>query len=142
MEGVMPVLIIFGGIVLLGAIILIIVGIKSPKDADPLGTRLAEYASRGEPVSLEEIELSQPFTERIIYPLARSLGVFAIRFTPQNAINNMSRKLELAGNPGNLDPAIVFALRFFGLPLGGIFIFLDAIASPGTIIDGKGLYIA
>ena len=142
MEGLLPIFLVIGGIVLLGALILVIVGIKSPKDADPLGTRLAEYASRGEPVSLEEIELSQPFTERIIYPLARSFGAFAMRFTPQNAINNMSRKLELAGNPGNLDPAIVFALRFMGLPLGGIFIVLDAIVPPGSFMDGKGLYFA
>jgi tight adherence protein C len=126
-------------IVLVGAVILVVIGLRSPKDADPLQTRLAEYAARGEAVSLEEIELSQPFQERIIFPVARRLGEIAMRFTPQNAITSVSRKLELAGNPGNIDPAIFFALRFLGIPVGLIFLYLDRIAVPGSLMDGKGL---
>src|SRR4030065_1290844 len=93
-------------VIFIGAIILIIVGIKSPQGADPLGDRLAEYAARGETVSLEEIELSQPFSQRIIVPIAKRMGEFVMRFTPQNAISYISRKLELAGNPGNLSPSV------------------------------------
>ena len=126
-------------VIFIGAIILIIVGIKSPQGADPLEDRLAEYAARGETVSLEEIELSQPFSQRIIVPVAKRMGEFVMRFTPQNAISSMSRKLELAGNPGNLSPSVIFALRFFGIPFGAIFIILDSIASPGRLLDGKGL---
>jgi tight adherence protein C len=121
------------------ATILVIVGLRSPQGEDPLQSRLADFAARGEAASLEEIELSQPFTERIIYPLAKRLGELVMRFTPQNAIQQMSKKLELAGNPGNLDPAIFFALRFVGLPLGGLFLFLDSIAQKGAVMDGKGL---
>jgi len=131
-------LIIIGVVLLLGAIILVIVGIKSPQGMDPMEERLAEYAARGETVSLEEIELSQPFTQRIIVPIAKKMGDFVMRFTPQNAITSMSKKLELAGNPGNMDPAVIFALRFVGIPLGGIFIVLDSIAAPGSFMDGKG----
>src|SRR4030066_746212 len=47
----------------------------------------------------------------------------------------------MAGNPGNMDPAVMCALRFLGIPLGGIFIILDSIASPGSFMDGKGLLI-
>ena len=36
--------------------------------------RLGEFLQRGESATLEEIELSQPFTERIVYPLARKFG--------------------------------------------------------------------
>jgi len=134
-------LIIIGVVILFGAIILIIVGIKSPQGADPLEDRLAEYAARGETVSLEEIELSQPFSQRIIMPIAKKMGEFVMRFTPQNSINSMARKLEMAGNPGNMDPAVMFALRFVGIPLGAIFIILDSIAAPGSFMDGKGLMI-
>lgn len=126
-------------VIIIGAIILVIVGLNSPQGSDPLEERLAEYAARGETVSLEEIELSQPFSERIIIPVAKKMGEFVMRFTPQNAINSMSKKLELAGNPGNLDPAVMFALRFLGIPLGGVFIVLDAMAVPGSFMDGKGL---
>lgn len=135
---IVPILIVVG-LVVIGAVILIIVGLRSPQGHDPLQDRLADFAARGESASLEEIELSQPFSERIIVPVAKRMGELVMRFTPQNAIQSMSRKLELAGNPGNLDPAVFFAIRFIGLPLGGIFLFLDRIAAPGAIMDGKGL---
>jgi tight adherence protein C len=135
-------LIIIGVVLIFGAIILVIVGIRSPEGVDPLEDRLAEYAARGETVSLEEIELSQPFSQRIIIPIAKRMGEFVMRFTPQNAITSMAKKLELAGNPGNMDPAVIFALRFLGIPLGMIFIILDRVAAPGSFIDGKGLFFA
>jgi tight adherence protein C len=127
---------------LFGSVILVIVGIKSPQGSDPLEDRLAEYAARGETVSLEEIELSQPFSQRIIIPIAKRMGEFVMRFTPQNAITSMSKKMEMAGNPGNMDPALMFALRFLGIPFGAIFIVLDYFASPGSFVDGKGLLFA
>lgn len=135
---IVPILIVVG-VVILGAIILIVVGLRSPQGGDPLQDRLADFAARGEKASLEDIELSQPFSQRIIVPIARGLGELVMRFTPQNAIQQMSKKLELAGNPGNLDPSVFFALRFLGLPLGGIFLFLDRVAQPGSMMDGKGL---
>ena len=46
-------LFIIGLVVIIGAIILVVVGIKSPQGADPLEDRLAEYAARGETASLE-----------------------------------------------------------------------------------------
>jgi tight adherence protein C len=64
-----------------------------------------------------------------------------VRFTPQNSITQMAKKLELAGNPGNLGPAVFFALRFLGLPLGAIFLYLDSIAVEGSFMEGKGLII-
>jgi len=128
--------------ILIGSVILVIVGIRSPQGVDPLEDRLAEYAARGETVSLEEIELSQPFSQRIIVPIAKRMGEFVMRFTPQNAITSMSKKMEMAGNPGNMDPAVMFALRFLGIPFGAIFIVLDYIAAPGSFMDGKGLLFA
>jgi tight adherence protein C len=127
-------LIIIGFVVLVSAVILVFVGINSPQGSDPLEDRLAEYAARGETASLEEIELSQPFSQRIIVPIAKRMGNFVMKFTPQNAITSMSKKLELAGNPGNMDPAVFFALRFVGIPLGGLFILLDSMAAPGSFM--------
>jgi tight adherence protein C len=132
-------LIVIGVIILIGAAVLVIIGLRSPQAEDPLQSRLVDYASRGEQASLEEIELSQPFSQRIIIPIARRMGEIVMRFTPQNAIQSMSRKLELAGNPGNLDPSIFFLGRFLGIPIGVVFFFLDNIAAPGTIMDGRGL---
>ncbi|MEW5872583.1 MAG: type II secretion system F family protein [Chloroflexota bacterium] len=100
-------------LILGGAIALIVVGLRDSQDtADPIQERLAEFAERGETVTLEQIELSQPLSQRVIMPFARKMGEFALRFTPQNALQATSKKLELAGNPRWLDPTVFWGLRF------------------------------
>ncbi|MFN2234961.1 MAG: type II secretion system F family protein, partial [Anaerolineales bacterium] len=119
-------------IIIGGAIALVVIGLRdSSNRIDPLEERLAEYASRGETASLEEIELSQPITERVIFPAARKFGEFASRFTPQNALQDTARKLEMAGNPRGLDPTIFLAARFFAA--GGIFLFLVFVFAVGSV---------
>lgn len=106
-------MIVIAVIVLGGAAVLITIGLRSPQDDEyNLQERLNEYMMRGEQPNLEEIEMSRPFTERIIYPVARRFGELALKFTPQNALQVTERKLELAGNPGRIDPTTFLALRF------------------------------
>lgn len=127
------------GLIIILAIVLIVAGMRDSDNADPLQSRLAEFVARGDAISLEEIELSQPISERIIFPIARGFGEFAIRFTPQKAIQDTERKLELAGNPSGLDTTLYWALRFLGLSLGLLIFFLSIIAPEGSFIKGKGL---
>jgi tight adherence protein C len=119
-------LIIIGAVIIVGAVILIIIGVRNPMGEDDsiLQSRLEELSQKGEQVNLEKLELSQPFTERIVYPLARKLGELAIKFTPQNALNSVSRKLELAGSPPQLDPTLFLSLQFFGAAGFGGLIFM------------------
>jgi len=127
--------------VLGGAVALIVIGLRESKGEDPLQARLAEYALRGEATSLEDIELSQPLTDRVIFPMARKFGQFAARFTPQNALQNTARRLELAGNPRGLDPTIFWASRFLAaLIIGGLIAFLMSIGLP-TWTWGRKLII-
>lgn len=42
-----------------------------------LQERLSEYAGRDQPITLEEIELSQPFAERVLRPILRRLRAMA-----------------------------------------------------------------
>ena len=128
-------------VIVITAVVLIIVGIRDTRDVDPLFDRMAEYAARGEITDLEEIELSQPLTERIVFPIARKLGGLALRFTPQNAIQQTAHKLEMAGNPGRLDPTIFWALRVAGLSLGAVLFFVATIAPEGSFLEGRGLLI-
>ena len=60
-------------------------GLRNPEaDTDRiLQERLEEFNQKGVEVSLEKIEMSQPFYQRVIMPVARSFGQFVIRFTPQ-----------------------------------------------------------
>ncbi|GAB4499803.1 MAG: type II secretion system F family protein [Anaerolineales bacterium] len=131
--------IIIGVVVVIGAIALVVVGLRARSNDDPISARLADFAERGEPVSLEQIEMSQSFVERVILPMARRLGEIVIRYTPQNAIQDTAIKLEMAGNPGGMDPTVFYSLRFTGLLLGGLFLFLSSVAPKGSILEGKGL---
>jgi tight adherence protein C len=122
-------LIILVVLIIIGAIVLVMVGVRDASGEDPLQERLAEFAARGETVNLEQIELSQPFSDRVVVPLARKFGEFATRFTPQNAIQSAAHKIELAGNPRMLDPAIFWASRFFvAIFLGSFLIFIFSIS--------------
>jgi len=112
--------------IILGAAALVYIGIRNPQTSDDrlLQNRLEEFNKRGEDVDLEKIELSMPFQDRIIFPIARKLGELAIKFTPQNAMQNIARKLELAGSPGRLDPTVFLALQFIAGAIFGVVLFL------------------
>jgi tight adherence protein C len=104
-------------LIVVAAVILTLVGLRNPGLVDEkiLQQRLEELTNKGEEVNLEKIEMSQPFTERVIFPIARSLGQLATRFTPQNYLNGIERNLELAGTPARLDPTVFIALQFVGM---------------------------
>ena len=100
---------------------LIYVGQKIPKgDVDPFAERLNEFSQRGEAVSLDEIELSQPFAERVIYPILRQFGELAAKNTPQNALQETTRKLELSGKAGWIDAPMFLASRFVAAAILGV----------------------
>lgn len=120
----MTAILILGGIVLLIALAVIVVSLQRNTQGevdDPLQERLAEFIQRGDVASLEEIELSQPFSQRVLIPLINRIGEFSARFTPQKAIQSTARKMELAGNPWPIDAATFLAIRFIlGVVLGGL----------------------
>ena len=132
-------IIIFGAIVLIAAIAVIVVSMRrnvAGEEDDPLQARLAEFIQRGDVTSLEEIELSQPFSERVIIPVVRRLGEFSARFTPQKAIQDTARRLELAGNPWPIDAATFLAIRFIlAVVLGGLLIAVVLISPPSNPTD-------
>jgi tight adherence protein C len=119
-------LVVILGIVLIVAVILVVIGLRNPsfQNNKILQDRLEEMTTTGETVNLEKIELSLPFSERVVFPVARKLGEIAVRFTPQNALQNTAKKLELAGSPSNLDPTLLMALQFISFVLFGGFMFL------------------
>lgn len=125
----MPLLLIAGVVVVVIAVVLIVVGIRSPSETDPLQTRLAEFSTRDKPLTLEEIEMSLPFSERVLLPTLRRMGAFASRFTPQNSLQSVQHQLDLAGNPRGLDPTTFWALRLMAtLGLGGLILLVTFIS--------------
>lgn len=137
------IIIIVVGLLLAGAVTLVIVGIRNPeaRTDDLIQERLETISQSNEQIDLESIEMSQPFTQRVIMPIARKLGEFAIRFTPQNWLSSISRKLELAGSPSNLDPSLYLSMQFIcAVGLGALMIVVTSFLMNGTSIGEKFLY--
>jgi tight adherence protein C len=111
------------GFAALMLIALSIVMLRRAED-DPLADRIDEYAARDEPVSMEEIELSLPLTDRLIVPVLRRLGEFVTRLTPQTMLENTAHRLELAGSPGNISASEFWVFRgLTTIGLGVLFFF-------------------
>lgn len=137
-------LIIFGAVVLVGALAIMIFSLRrnaAGEDDDPLQARLAEFIQRGDVTSLEEIELSQPFGERVIIPVIRRIGEFSARFTPQKAIQDTARRLELAGNPWPIDASTFLAIRFILAVVLGGFLTAVILISPPSNPNDNFMYI-
>ncbi len=129
------------GLLIIGAIALAIIGLRQGEsEEDPLQERLAEYVDSGREIhSLEEVELEQPFTQRVVLPLARALGSVALKFTPQSAIQAAQRNLELAGRPSGLDASTYVALRFAMAVVLGFGTFFLLRISPNQSLRAKSL---
>ncbi len=96
---------------------LVYVGLRQDQGRDPLQERLAMYGERETPESLEEVELSLPFRERVIIPMLKWLADLTSRFTPQQQLESARHQLELAGL--TTDPTQYFATRIvFGIVFG------------------------
>jgi len=140
------------GLVILGGVIaLVVVGMRFSRqgqqdEADPVMSRLAEATQRGESVSLEDIELQQPFIQRVVVPLIEKFGEISTRFTPQKLLQETTLKLELAGNPGRIDAATFLATRFVGAAVFGGGLLLIALLAktwpPGRIVLVVGIFTA
>lgn len=104
-------------------------GAKQQDESDPVLERLAEATQRGEVVSLEDAELQQPFSERVLIPIMRKVGEISTRFTPQNLLVQTTKKIELAGNPGRIDAATFLATRFVvAFLFGGLLLLVSAVS--------------
>lgn len=138
-------LIIFGAVVLIGAIAIVIFSLQRNsrgEEDDPLQARLAEFIQRGDDIkSLEDVELSQPFAERVIFPLMRRIGEFSARFTPQKAIQDTARRMELAGNPWPIDASTFLAIRFILAVVFGGFLTAVIFISPPSNPNDNFMYI-
>ncbi len=95
----MIVFIALGAAVAIG-IFLVFRGLALAPREDLLETRLAQF--RDHSVTLEEIELQQPFSERFLRPTMERVGAFLNTRVGRDRISGIQNKLSLAGRPGNL----------------------------------------
>lgn len=94
-------------------VLIIFIGLaRTPSSSSAVNVqqRLAAYGGE-KPLTVEEIELQRPFSERVLRPGIEKLGSMLSRSTPQKARQDLLNKLELAGRPGNLTPEDFAAVR-------------------------------
>ncbi|MGH7904270.1 MAG: type II secretion system F family protein [Candidatus Dormibacteraceae bacterium] len=86
-------------------------GLRRPAGDDVVQARLLAYQV-GQPLTLNEIELQMPFTERFVRPAIERFGKMLARRTPQKSQQDLRNRLNLAGRPGNLSPGDFQAIRY------------------------------
>lgn len=117
------------GLVVVLVIIAIIVFISTriPKqESDAMMARLEEFVSKEEAVTMEEIEMALPFSERVLYPMLRSIGERASKNTQKNVLFSLNRKIELAGKAGSLDANLFLSTRYIVMILFAALTFVMA----------------
>jgi tight adherence protein C len=77
------------------------------QQVDAVSNRLAQFTERS--MSLEELELQLPFRQRVIAPMLNN--VFAKLGKAAKSNDKLRVNLMLAGNPGNLTPAMFTGMR-------------------------------
>lgn len=80
-------------------------------------SRLANFAER--PRSLEELELEQPFTERVIKPLVAAITRFLGRMTPAQGMEKVRQQIVLAGSPYNMGTSEFMGARMMAMVMLG-----------------------
>jgi tight adherence protein C len=109
------------GLVLLVGVVLIIFGLSWRRRPDQIGDRLSQFTERE--LTLEELELQQPFHERVLLPALRALLATMGRYGPRQSAERLRVNLQLAGNPGNITPAMFMGLRLLlSLVLGALLV--------------------
>jgi len=85
-------------------------------------SRLATFSDRA---SLEELELEQPFYERVVRPILRGGVRLLGRATPATMMERTRKNLALAGNPNNMQVADFMGMRSIAMiGLGGLMLLL------------------
>ena len=119
----------------------------APTNADVVEGRLRIYET-GLPVSVAEIELREPFGERVLRPLAKRLGKLVEQSLPDKARQQIAHNLMVAGRPGGMSAGDFIAMRYvltavlccFGILVGLLVHNPIALALMAAIGAAIGLY--
>jgi tight adherence protein C len=86
------------------------------------------------PRDLRAQQLQQPFTERVLDPLLTSFVSIGRRFTPDERITRIRRRLDLAGNPVGWDADRLLGLTALGGIVGGLLGFAVSLVLGGGLL--------
>jgi tight adherence protein C len=88
---------------------LVIFGLSRSTQPDSISDRLSQFTER--PMSLTELELQQPFSQRVLFPAMRNLLALLGKYGPKQSAERLQQNLNMAGNPGRLTPTMFSGIR-------------------------------
>jgi len=90
--------------------IFLFAGLAMAPQPTPVQSRLRTYGTT-QPRTLREIEMAEPFSERVILPIIRAISALLTRLAPQRNIEEVRHKLDMAGNPNDWTAADFYGVR-------------------------------
>ncbi|MHB1525296.1 MAG: type II secretion system F family protein [Candidatus Dormibacteria bacterium] len=95
------------------AMFFVVVGITTRRAApvNLLDARLAVYEAPEENKSLDELELSQPFSDRFIRPFLNRMGKRVAQLQPKGQAQKLQIMIDLAGRPLGMNAASLVAVQ-------------------------------
>ena len=96
-------------VVMIAGVGLVVFGMTRPAQTDAIGERLSQFTERT--MTLDELELQQPFSQRVLAPLARAILAQLGKIGPKQSAERLRLNLQQAGNPGNITPTMFTGLR-------------------------------
>jgi tight adherence protein C len=97
------------GVLLLFGVGLLVMGMTRSTQPDAIGDRLSQFTERT--MTLSELELQQPFSQRVLIPISRSILSQLGKYGPKQSAERLRLSLQQAGNPGNMTPVMFSGIR-------------------------------
>src|SRR5690242_4069755 len=116
-------------VVMVAGIALVVYGMIRPAQTDAIGDRLSQFTERT--MTLDELELQQPFSQRVLIPLARVILAQVGKYGPKQSAERLRTNLQQAGNPGNMTPVMFSGIRMV--------LFVLMLVISGLVTFGQGM---
>jgi tight adherence protein C len=121
------------GLIVAGIILTVSVGLFSRWQAETAEEERLYFSSMAP--TLEEVELELPFRERVIDPAISSLLGFLGRFAPQQNLQDLQHRLEVAGRPYGWTVVDFLGIRILaGILTAAIFFLLLGFGDASTLV--------
>jgi tight adherence protein C len=128
------IIVVVGGVIVAG---LVYAGLREDKGGDPLQERLAMFEDKDIPQSLDEIEMSLTFRDRVLLPVMRTVARLTAQITPQKQLESARHKIELAGLDS--EPSVFFASRIIFMLALAFLMFMVAFVLSSNTAPATGL---
>lgn len=135
-----PIVSLLFGVAVGGVILTLIAGLRAAGETETVEEdRLFSLST---PMTLEEVELSQPFADRVIKPTISKVLNFLGRLTPQRNLQELQHRLEVAGRPFGWTVVSFVGLRLLSALVVGALAFVLTIPTEITFLRQLLLAVA